>query len=343
MENEIDILEDYINSLHPELLSILLTDRTMTTDSERHNIFWATNDYESMGAGFQFKDEILLENITGEHGNVIQPRVKKVREKQNKRIKKMAEVFTPAWVCNSMINYLDQEWFGRKDVFNTVWNDEKEWKATESKILFPENKTWQEYVCNTILEITCGEAPFLASRYDAANGNPIPVRERIGILDRKLRIVSENVEDETAWIKAAKVAMMSSYGYEWQGDSLLIARENMLWTIIDFYQEKFGRQMSAEILPEFAYIISWNLWQMDGLKFVLPESCKNGEEEEVIVGADTLFPTKEKRIIYCESCKKGRFNKHNGIKCLITDWIRDFDNPRKGNTEFFEDSYKENG
>jgi len=141
MENEIDILEDYINSLHPELLSILLTDRTMTTDSERHNIFWATNDYESMGAGFQFKDEILLENITGEHGNVIQPRVKKVREKQNKRIKKMAEVFTPAWVCNSMINYLDEQWFGRKRCVLTLFGmTRKNGRRQKVKYCFPKTK-----------------------------------------------------------------------------------------------------------------------------------------------------------------------------------------------------------
>jgi len=190
------------------------------------------------------------------------------------------------------------------------------------------------------LEITCGEAPFLASRYDAVTGVAIPIKERIGILDRKLRIVGENVDDETAWIKAAKIAMMSSYGYEWQGDSLLLARENMLWTIMDYYQEKFGKQMPTELLPDFAYIISWNLWQMDGLKFVLPDSCKNGVEEDVVIDAEGLFPEIIKKTIYCESCKKGHFTKHNGIQCLITDWVRDFDNPRKGETERFEDSYK---
>ena len=340
MPNETYILEDYIEFLNPQLLSMLLRDNTTSNESIQHNIYWATNDYESMGEGFRFHDEILPQNITGEHGIVIQPRVKKVKERQTKRVKKMAEVFTPAWVCNCMENVLDEEWFGRKDVFNTVWNDEKEWKATEEKIWFPEGKTWQEYVCNTVLEITCGEAPFLASRYDAVTGIAIPVKERIGILDRKLRIVGENVDDEAAWIKAAKVAMMSSYGYEWQGDSLLLARENMLWTIMDYYQEKFGKQMPAELLPDFAYIISWNLWQMDGLKSVLPDSCKNGVEEDVVIGADSLFPETVRKTVYCESCKKGRFTKHNGIRCLITDWVRDFDNPRKGGTELFEDSYK---
>jgi len=342
MSNEIDILEDYIEFLNPQLLSMLLRDNTTSNDSVQHNIYWATNDYENMGEGFHFHDEILPQNITGEHGNVIQPRIKKVKERQTKRVKKMAEVFTPAWVCNSMANVLDEEWFERKNVFNTVWNDEKDWKSTEDRVLFPEGKTWQEYVCNTILEITCGEAPFLASRYDAVTGVAIPIKERIGILDRKLRIVGENVDDETAWIKAAKIAMMSSYGYEWQGDSLLLARENMLWTIMDYYQEKFGKQMPAELLPDFAYIISWNLWQMDGLKFVLPDSCKNGVEEDVVIDADGLFPETIKKTIYCESCKKGHFTKHNGIQCLITDWVRDFDNPRKGGTERFEDSYKGN-
>ena len=45
------------------------------------------------------------------------------------------------------------------------------------------------------LEITCGEAPYIASRYDTVSGEPIEIKRRIGILDRKLRVVTENAED----------------------------------------------------------------------------------------------------------------------------------------------------
>ncbi|MEE3499435.1 MAG: restriction endonuclease subunit M, partial [Ruminococcus bromii] len=53
-------------------------------------------------------------------------------------------------------------------------------------------KSWQDYIKDTRLEMTCGEAPYLVSRYDAITGEDIAVSDRIGLLDRKLRIVGEN-------------------------------------------------------------------------------------------------------------------------------------------------------
>lgn len=50
----------------------------------------------------------------------------------------------------------------------------------------------------------------LASRYDAATA--IPVARRIGILDRKLRVVSENAATEEEWLKFATHAVQSTYG-----------------------------------------------------------------------------------------------------------------------------------
>ena len=46
------------------------------------------------------------------------------------------------------------------------------------------------------LEISCGEAPYLVSRYDTVMGETIPISQRIGLLDRKLRVVSENTDTE---------------------------------------------------------------------------------------------------------------------------------------------------
>ena len=58
------------------------------------------------------------------------------------------------------------------------------------------------------LEITCGEAPFLASRYDTTTGEVIPIPERIGILDRKLRIVTENAGTQPdEWLKYACIVV----------------------------------------------------------------------------------------------------------------------------------------
>ena len=64
----------------------------------------------------------------------------------------------------------------------------------------------------------------------------IPVARRIGILDRKLRVVSENAATEDEWRKYATHAVQSTYGYEYQGDNLLLARVNLLLTYAEHLQ-----------------------------------------------------------------------------------------------------------
>lgn len=120
------------------------------------------------------------------------------------------------------------------------------------------------------LEITCGEAPYLVSRYDTVTGETIPLGSRIGLLDRKMRVVTENTDTYDTWMKWAKRAFESIYGFEYQGDNLLLARENLLYTFIDYYMDKFDKEPSFEELKPIAHIISWNIWQMDGLKNTVP-------------------------------------------------------------------------
>ena len=93
---------------------------------------------------------------------------------------------------------VDEAWFERKDVFNILNNDT--WNAVPDKIIFPRDKIWKDYVDARRMEISCGEAPYLVSRYDTVSGESIPIKERIGILDRKLRIVNENAKDDEEWI-----------------------------------------------------------------------------------------------------------------------------------------------
>lgn len=133
-------------------------------------------------------------------------------------------------------------------------------------------------------------------------------------MDRKLRIVSENVDIEPEWIEWAKTAFKSVYGFDWQGDNVLLARENLLRTFIDYYTDKFGLSPIIEYLLDVADIISWNIWQMDGLKFVIPNSCKSVDETVY-----TLFG-EEHHKVECEGCKTNNPNKHNGIYCYIMDW-----------------------
>ena len=307
-KNLIDIKENYIYHLDNELLSILLMDH-----SSRQNIIWATDNYASRGYGYQSHDQITVQAITGYNGNIIKPRVEKSSKEQFDRIKKKAEVFTPSWICNKQNNLVDNAWFESRNVFNS--EEGQSWVETAERIKFPtmSGKKWEDYIEDTRLEIACGEAPYLVSRYDTVTGEVISISRRIGLLDRKLRVVSENVDLEPEWYSWAKIAFQSTYGFEWQGDNVLLARENLLFTFVDYYQNKFGTFPEKAYLREISTIISWNIWQMDGLKFVIPDSCV-----EVDDGQMGLFDETEKHP--CEGCVKNDPLRHTGVYCKIKDW-----------------------
>lgn len=310
-----DVPEDFIRQLSPDLLRALLVDHTTSTDEQRHHIFWATHDYAHLGKGYQYFDQIEPERITGRHGHTIMPRILKARDTQQSRVQSMAEVFTPAWVCNKQNNIIDHAWFGRSDVFNHEQlspGGERGWVVNPGKISFPKGKTWRDYVRDLRLEVTCGEAPYIVSRYDTTTGKPIPLAHRIGILDRKLRVVGENTLTSGDWLKAAQQACMSTYAYEWQGDNLLLAREAILISVMEYYQAKFGRPPLLRSLLYFAYIISWNVWQMDGLRGVIPCSCGLRRSAPDLWGNTTDIP--------CPGCRGEGILLHNGIYCQIRDW-----------------------
>ena len=308
-KNQIDIKENYLFRLDCELLSILLKDR-----SSGKNIIWATDNYAQRGAGFQRHDHIEVLAIIGYNGNVVKPRVEKQKKDQLDRIKQKAEVFTPSWICNKQNNLVDNAWFGVEDVFNT--EREQSWTATEGKIIFPTptGKTWEDYVRDVRLEITCGEAPYLTSRYDTVTGDYIDLPQRIGLLDRKMRVVMENAETEEAWHKWATTAFQSVYGFDWQGDNVLLARENLLLSYIDYYEVRFDKAPDTNALRQIAKILSWNIWQMDGLKYVIPESCEDVNDRQL-----RLFDTKPEKHP-CEGCLKNDPLRHTGIYCKIKDW-----------------------
>jgi len=323
-DNRIDINENDLSALGDGVLEALLLDHTT-----HRNIFWATSDYENekgKGKGYDYHDPILPHLITGDNCRVVMPRVLKRQQQQSSRTRDMAEVFTPSWVCNLQNNLIDEAWFGRPDVFNVTSDADGHhtWQPTPGPITFPQGKTWHDYVCENRLEITCGEAPYLVSRYDTTTGEPIAVGNRIGMLDRKLRIVAENTDKHTDWYHWAKIAIQSTYGYEWQGDSLLLAREALLYTFIDYYRAKFHKKPRANYLRTMAYFISWNLWQMDGLKGVIPDSCHAQvvDEEQLSIWDCTRKTT------MCPGCLNDDITKHNGIQCLIRDWKAQGDQQR---------------
>ena len=244
-----------------DVLSLLLKDKTTGK-----NIIFATDTYS--GYGYAEHDYMTETAVLGFSSCDIQPRVFKTQSEQNERTRKKAEVFTPAWVCNMMAGNFDSDWFGCEEVFNS--QIDQGWKAKTEKIKFPENKNWKMYVDSRRLEITCGEAPYIVSRYDATTGEIIPVDERIGILDRKLRVVSENTVTEDEWMKWVVRAYQSVYGYEFQGDNLLIARINLLLSFSEYLEYNWHRKATKSELKKISNIIVWNIWQMDGLSDTVP-------------------------------------------------------------------------
>jgi len=288
----IDIREDYLLK-KDKLLEILLQDKTTGA-----TILWATDSYESRGKKFGPLAPITTNLITGKYGSLIQPRAVKSKEEQVLRTRDKAEVFTPLSIVKQMN------------------------EACDTKRVTKNN--WQEYVALLKLEITCGEAPYIVSRYDPVSDSKelVPIAKRVGFLDYKLKIVSKYCATNQEWIKWAKIAFQSSYGYEWQGDSLLIARENLLYTFIDYYQAQFKETPSIALQKEIAEIIVWNIFQMDGLKYVIPMSCTT--EKVIIKGENTLF---EKKYDYavekqCPGCEKKTAKKHNGIYVKTMDWVK---------------------
>lgn len=274
-------MEQQINFMAPEVqavLPLLLADK-----STGRNIIWATDPPQALSDTVTDKSEMTPAQLHQLGFEAIQARAGKQADAQQQRTRRRGEVCTPAWVCNKMINALDADWFGREDVFNT--EQPQGWQVREGRVEFLASKgkapLWQQYIDSRRLEITCGEAPFLASRYDAATGEMIPVQQRIGILDRKLRVVSETVKEEKEWLYWAKRAVQATYGYEYQGDNLLLARTNLLLTFAEHLQARWQRSSTTQELKSTANIIAWNLWQMDGLKRSIPGGKLHPDTEQL--------------------------------------------------------------
>lgn len=252
----IDISEYKLIKRSADLLKILLKDRTT-----KKNIVWATHSYELLGNGFSSREPITLSKLTGIYVNLIQPRAEKSDTEQKKRTKIRAEIFTPVWLVEKQNSYIE----------------------VEIKPL-----ALKDYVQMRWLEIACGEAPYMATRYDAVTGEEIPLSERVGFVDRKLQRISREISDEALFYEFVKEAYRASYGYEYQGDSLLLARENLLATFEDYYLSKTGNHPTLEQKKEIATIISYNVFQMDGLKKISPYSAKQNSSQQLSLFSDDL-------------------------------------------------------
>ena len=281
----IDISEEQLALESSDLLKILLKDRTT-----KKNIVWATHSYNLLGKGFSPSDSISPSKVTGNYANLIQPRSEKSKYEQKDRTKIRAEVFTPTWLVAKQNGYVESE-LGSLSL--------------------------EEYVALRWLEITCGEAPYMVTRYDTVTGKEIPLSERVGFVDRKLQRISREVSDEVAFYELIKEAYRASYGYEYQGDSLLLARENLLATFEDYYLAKTGNKPTLGQKKEIATIISYNVFQMDGLKKSSPYSAKQRQSQQLSLFADELEvqEVEESKT----QIKDGRKNKMIGFERLFSE------------------------
>ena len=267
---DVNLVARVVRHYGTDTLASLLRDR-----STERNIIWASSEYERLGDGYEPYDEITVAKIADRHYGTIEPRVVKDVDKQAWRTKSKAEVFTPSWLCDKMVDRMDDAFFGEEPA--AFGCDDA--AAANPVERLGDGGRWKEYVDNRLLEITCGEAPFVCSPYDATTGDFLAVPERIGFLDRKLRVVTAFAADEGEWLKWAYRALESSYGYEYQGDNLLIARINVFNTLADHLRDRWGRRPTEREARRAALVVSWNFWQMDGLRGCAPSEWDVPEEE----------------------------------------------------------------
>lgn len=168
------------------------------------------------------------------------PRYLKRAEEQKSRTEMNAEVFTPATLVCVMDDMTDEDYIG----------------------------DLERYIKDPVIEITCGEAPFLTTRYDAATGVEIPVNDRTGFLDRKLQCIPDL--DEDGYAVCATAAVKAVYGYELEYDNLYLARRNLLMTTIEHYEDRFGVEPDYDYVSSWSDIISYNLIRMEGISKCIP-------------------------------------------------------------------------
>jgi len=236
----VDISEEGIANDSGTLLTILLKDRTTNK-----NVVWASPSYEGMGKPFCADQPIKKNLIIGPYDSIIQPRVEKNKRNQELRTRKRGEVFTPPWLVDKQVSIVSDE-IG--DI------------------------SFESFIALCWLELACGEGPYIVTRYDSITGDIIPVNNRVGFLDRKLQRIAEQSNTEKEFIKWSKIAYGSSYGYELQGDSLLLARENLLLSFCEYYDYTFGKLPTMKVIKQIATIISYNIFQMNGLTKQTPYS-----------------------------------------------------------------------
>lgn len=204
---------------------VLLQDlTTFTADGPvGGNVRLCTRDYP---------EHAFDEELTPEFAATFVPRYEKSRAVQHARTKSKAEVFTPTALIAHMLELMVHE------CGDGIYSPEK-----------------------TFCEPCMGEGAFLLTRRDQDTGTPIAVPDRVGVLDRKL--LGLDTDDESTWKTIALKCLESVYGYEYQGDSLVLARVNAYLTMVEHAAYR-GYEWSETELDDIAETIARHIWQVDG-------------------------------------------------------------------------------
>lgn len=170
------------------------------------------------------------------------------------RPKTRNEIYTPSWVVKKMTTYLNDR-------------------------LKEDADSWMDYLSMTGGELCCGHAPFLVMRYDAVTLEPIEFKDRYGIIDLKIKTLFEQDLDDEAWVMWLEEIFKSSYGWDIYSDAIVYARCNVFMTFMEAYRLKFGEDPGPLLQRRFLNIISWNIFQMDGLQLTHPDT---GQEVKIM-------------------------------------------------------------
>lgn len=277
------------------LLKVLLADRTLSRP-----IRWVTDGVAALGEGFGRWDAMTPARVRKAVAQgLLRPRAAKSLEERLARVRAHGEVFTPAWICRRMTDVADEPWFCEHA------------ESFQDTMVFPDfplpadlpplelnlrkGCRWQDYVSLRRLEVTCGEAPYLTARYDAATGEPIPWPLRHGVLDRKLRLLPLCL-NRHAWRLWAERAFAATYGYEYQGDNLFLARCNLLLAFEEAHRRRWGDAPAPETLADIAETLSWNLWQMDGFTELPPCEAAPAPQDDLFAPVRPPFVVRPCRL-----------------------------------------------
>ena len=110
--------------------------------------------------------------------------------------------------------------------------------------------------------------------------------------------MDENTTTPDEWMKWTLRAFQSVYAYEFQGDSLLLARENLLYTFLENYHYRFKEKATVAQTKKIANVIAWNVWQMDAFTLLPPYT-----EEESSFMQFSFFDIEEDKKSAAKPCR----------------------------------------